>query len=119
MGATVALWLDSLMNGVGAAHGDHVLLYRITSFVTIFVSTTQSIPSKLVSFLVLVAASLVKSGLHRGAQGVATPCDPLFASVNSLFGSLECDVFGGYFPLYILYVFTRMTFPESSFNILF
>ncbi|KAE9410659.1 hypothetical protein BT96DRAFT_961456 [Gymnopus androsaceus JB14] len=36
MGATVALWIDSLLNGLGAAHGNHLTLYRVTSFVTIF-----------------------------------------------------------------------------------
>jgi hypothetical protein len=36
MAASVGLWIASLMSGVAAAHGDHVSLYRITSFVTIF-----------------------------------------------------------------------------------
>ncbi|KIK71377.1 hypothetical protein GYMLUDRAFT_33530 [Collybiopsis luxurians FD-317 M1] len=36
MGATVALWIDSLINGVAKAHGDHVVLYKVTSFITIF-----------------------------------------------------------------------------------
>ncbi|KAF5384691.1 hypothetical protein D9757_006242 [Collybiopsis confluens] len=35
MGATVALWIDSLINGVAGAHGIHVSLYKASSFVTI------------------------------------------------------------------------------------
>ncbi|KAJ3786372.1 hypothetical protein GGU10DRAFT_290429 [Lentinula aff. detonsa] len=36
MGATVGLWIDSLINGVGAEHGNHPILYRTTSFATMF-----------------------------------------------------------------------------------
>jgi hypothetical protein len=36
MGATVALWIDSLINGVAAAHGEHIKLYQTTSFLTMF-----------------------------------------------------------------------------------
>lgn len=38
MGATVGLWIDSLINGVGAEHADHIVLYRATAFATMFVS---------------------------------------------------------------------------------
>ncbi|KAJ3853314.1 hypothetical protein EV368DRAFT_73556 [Lentinula lateritia] len=36
MGATVGLWIDSLINGVGAEHADHIVLYRATAFATMF-----------------------------------------------------------------------------------
>lgn len=36
MGSTVGLWIDSLFNGLGAEHGDHVTFYRVTSFFAFF-----------------------------------------------------------------------------------
>ncbi|KAF5374886.1 hypothetical protein D9758_000031 [Tetrapyrgos nigripes] len=33
MGATVGLWIDSLFNGLGAEHAEHVTFYRSTSFI--------------------------------------------------------------------------------------
>ncbi|KAJ3824035.1 hypothetical protein F5878DRAFT_627986 [Lentinula raphanica] len=36
MGATVGLWIDSLINGLGLEHADHLTLYRATSFAAMF-----------------------------------------------------------------------------------
>ncbi|KAJ3741615.1 hypothetical protein DFH05DRAFT_1506789 [Lentinula detonsa] len=66
MGATVGLWIDSLINGVGAEHGNHPILYRTTSFATMFlllpwISTELRIP--MIVFLLLSILYLAVWGI--------------------------------------------------------